>query len=235
MVVEISNPTSPKSHHPKTPEMGGEMGLYTSVDLKRKPRSFWFRNWHPLDVSRLIVTVGLHLMCLLAPFYFTWPLFLLSISLGVITGMLGITLSYHRNLTHKSFTLPKWLEYTFAYCGVQALQGDPIFWVSTHRYHHQFADTSRDPHSPNEGFWFSHFNWIFDKQYRNEKCGKATNVGDLSKQPFYRFIRNTYILHPLALGALLYIYGGMPFLVWGMGLKMLKFHAQRCPFILIEV
>jgi stearoyl-CoA desaturase (delta-9 desaturase) len=43
-------------------------------------------------------------------------------ALYVITGMFGITLSFHRNLSHKSFKLPKWLEYTFAYCGVQALQ-----------------------------------------------------------------------------------------------------------------
>jgi hypothetical protein len=47
-----------------------------------------------------------------------------------ITGCLGITLSYHRQLSHRSFTTPKWLEYVFAYCGVMAVQGDPIEWVS---------------------------------------------------------------------------------------------------------
>ena len=45
----------------------------------------------------------------------------------VITGMLGITLSYHRQLSHKAFATPKWLEYTLAYCGVMAMQ------VRTHR------------------------------------------------------------------------------------------------------
>lgn len=56
------------------------------------------------------------------------------------------------------------------------------------------------------------------------QCGKPNNVGDLEKQPFYRFISKTYILHPVALGALLYALGGFPFLVWGMvripGLKL---------------
>jgi hypothetical protein len=45
-------------------------------------------------------------------------------------GCLGITLSYHRQLSHRSFTTPKWLEYTLAYCGVLAVQGDPLEWVS---------------------------------------------------------------------------------------------------------
>ena len=42
------------------------------------------------------------------------------------------------------------------------VQGNPIDWVSTHRYHHQFCDSDRDPHSPLDGFWFSHMNWMFD-------------------------------------------------------------------------
>jgi fatty-acid desaturase len=42
------------------------------------------------------------------------------------------------------------------------LQGSPIDWVSTHRYHHQFCDSERDPHSPTEGFWYSHMSWLFD-------------------------------------------------------------------------
>lgn len=42
------------------------------------------------------------------------------------------------------------------------LQGNPIDWVSTHRYHHQYCDSDRDPHSPLDGFWFSHMNWMFD-------------------------------------------------------------------------
>lgn len=48
------------------------------------------------------------------------------------------------------------------------------------------------------------------------QCGEPNNVGDLEKQSFYRFIRSSYIVHPLALGALLYAIGGFPFLVWGM-------------------
>ena len=49
------------------------------------------------------------------------------------------------------------------------LQGNPIDWVSTHRYHHQFCDSDRDPHSPIEGFWFSHISWLFDTNARVER------------------------------------------------------------------
>lgn len=59
------------------------------------------------------------------------------------------------------------------------------------------------------------------------QCGEPNNVGDLQKQPFYRFIRNTYILHPIALGALLYAMGGFPYIVWGMVSKPNMF--SFCP------
>ena len=79
-----------------------------------------------------------------------------------VTGCLGITLSFHRQLSHRSFKTPKWLEYALAYCGVLAVQGDPIEWVSSHRYHHLHTDTPLDPHSPYEGFWWSHMGWLLN-------------------------------------------------------------------------
>jgi len=77
-------------------------------------------------------------------------------------GCLGITLSFHRQLSHRSFTTPKWLEYALAYCGVLAVQGEPIEWASSHRYHHLHTDTPLDPHSPYEGFWWSHMGWLLN-------------------------------------------------------------------------
>ena len=55
------------------------------------------------------------------------------------------------------------------------------------------------------------------------QCGGPNNVGDLQKQPFYRFLKKTYIIHPIALGALLYGLGGLPFLVWGMVSKIVLY------------
>ncbi|CAK7356932.1 unnamed protein product [Dovyalis caffra] len=190
--------------------------LLSDVVVRRRKQVFWGRKWNSLDTGTVGVVLAMHFLSMFAPFCFTWNAFWVAFGLYVITGLLGITLSFHRNLSHRSFKLPKWLEYFFAYCGIQALQGDPIDWVSTHRHHHQFCDSERDPHSPIEGFWFSHVNWLFDTEAIAERCGGPNNVGDLDKQPFYRFLQNTYILHPIALGAMLYAVGGFPFLVWGM-------------------
>ncbi|KAF2547747.1 hypothetical protein F2Q70_00023336 [Brassica cretica] len=130
-------------------------------EVVRKKRVFWERRWNYWDVSRAIGILGVHLLSLYAPFHFNWSAFRVAVGLSVIAGA-GITLSYHRNLSHRSFVLPKWLEYLFAWCGTLAFQGDPIEWVSNHRYHHQYSDTDRDPHTPRHGFWFSYFLWIFD-------------------------------------------------------------------------
>ncbi|TKY64572.1 Palmitoyl-monogalactosyldiacylglycerol delta-7 desaturase [Spatholobus suberectus] len=194
--------------------------LLSEVEVKRERRVFFGRKWNSLDVATAGIVLAMHVLCLFAPFHFNWPAFWVALALYVLTGLCGITLSFHRNLSHRSFKLPKWLEYFFAYCGVLALQGNPIDWVSTHRYHHQFCDSERDPHSPTEGFWFSHMSWLFDTKSVIERCGEPNNVGDLEKQPFYRFLRSTYLVHPFALGALLYATGGLPFLVWGMGVRI---------------
>ncbi|KAM7475907.1 hypothetical protein LguiB_023150 [Lonicera macranthoides] len=194
--------------------------LLSDVVVKRKRIVYWGRDWNPMDMATLATVIAMHLLCLVAPFVFNWGAFWVAVGLYMVTGLLGITLCYHRNLSHRSFKLPKWLEYFFAYCGAQTLQGHPIDWVSVHRYHHQFCDSEKDPHSPTEGFWFSHMSWIFDTNAVEERCGKPNNVADLEKQPFYRFLRNTYLAHPIALGALLYAIGGFPFIVWGMGVRI---------------
>ncbi|KAL0758039.1 hypothetical protein Bca101_095707 [Brassica carinata] len=152
--------SSEEENHRKNVEDKAEMG--------RKKRAIWERKWRRLDIVKAFASFFVHFLCLLAPFNFTWPA--LRVALVVYTvGGLGITVSYHRNLAHRSFKVPKWLEYLFAYCGLLAIQGDPIDWVSTHRYHHQFTDSDRDPHSPKEGFWFSHLLWLFDTGYLVEK------------------------------------------------------------------
>ncbi|KAM5572590.1 hypothetical protein ABKV19_012576 [Rosa sericea] len=181
---------------------------------------FLGREWNVVDIGSAVVLLSLHCLALLAPFHFTWGSFWLAMGLYVVTGV-GITLSYHRNLAHRSFKLPAWLEYSFAYCGVLSLVGSPLDWVSTHRTHHQSTDTWRDPHSPINGFWTSHVGWLLDYRSRfGSYDGRLKNVGDMKKQPYYKFLHYTYPFHSMALGVLLYTIGGLPFLVWGMGVRM---------------
>ena len=79
------------------------------------------------------ISIGLiHLVALLAfvPWFFSWTGVVLAVVGHWLYGMLGITLGYHRLLTHRGFDCPKWLEYTFAMLGVCCLQDSPARWVA---------------------------------------------------------------------------------------------------------
>lgn len=94
---------------------------FSEVVVAREKKPFWKRSWKPGEVIKLSRFVVVHLLSLWAPFHFSWAAFRLFFWLVIINGIC-ITLSYHRNLSHRSFDLPKWLEYLFAYGGVLAFQ-----------------------------------------------------------------------------------------------------------------
>ncbi|KAK1414306.1 hypothetical protein QVD17_30050 [Tagetes erecta] len=200
---------------------GGERITTSATMINRQRKA----KWDEFNYVTAVAVIGMHLLCVFAPFMFSWEGLKVAIGLDLISRFLGVNLSYHRQLSHKSFKLPKWLEYTFAYCGVQALQGNPIFWVRIHRFHHQYVDTESDPHTPIKGFWFSHVLWMLDTTNSSNIANTIgeennNNVRDLEKQFFYRFVRRTYIAHPIALALVLYALGGLPFIVWGMGVRI---------------
>ena len=101
-----------------------------------------------------------HAGAIAALFFFSWSAVAVSAVLWVLAQNVGIAMSYHRQLTHRGFATPKWLEYAMAVCATLALQGGPIYWVAVHRLHHQLTDREGDPHSPRDGKWWSHIGWI---------------------------------------------------------------------------
>lgn len=156
----------------------------------------------------------MHVLCLALPATFSWANVALFGATYFVTGCLGITLSYHRQLAHKSFRTPKWLEYVLAYCGALAVQGDPKEWVSTHRYHHLHCETPLDPHSSYEGFWWSHVGWLLENSATIERVGDRTNASDMDV-PFYNHLEKHYAVHLGLMFAALYAFGGLPAVVWG--------------------
>ncbi|MGB6744463.1 MAG: hypothetical protein WBE38_12520, partial [Terracidiphilus sp.] len=86
------------------------------------------------------VIITFHLGAVAALFAFRWSSVAVFVVLWLLSQNVGIAVSYHRQLTHRSFTTPKWLEYSLAVCGALALQGSPIYWVAVHRLHHQYTD-----------------------------------------------------------------------------------------------
>jgi stearoyl-CoA desaturase (Delta-9 desaturase) len=88
----------------------------------------------------------------------------------VITGV-GITVGFHRLLTHRSFQTHAWVERTFAVMGSLSVQGSVLDWVADHRKHHAHADKEGDPHSPHvghgtglRGLWHAHTGWLLENQ-----------------------------------------------------------------------
>ncbi len=104
----------------------------------------------------------------------------------IVAGSFGIGMGYHRLLTHRGYKTPKWVEYFLTTCGTLALEGGPIFWVATHRIHHQYSDKEGDPHSPREGTYWAHMGWIFTgKAMHHDTEVLRRYVPDLSKDPFH--------------------------------------------------
>ena len=105
-----------------------------------------------------------------------------------ITGGIGICMTYHRLLTHRSFALrPRWLEYLLTIVGTCASEGGPIGWVADHRRHHANSDDENDTHTPNEGFFWAHMGWWmkFDEEHGAHarilpEVGARTSIGTRS-------------------------------------------------------
>src|SRR3954447_3242305 len=151
--------------------------------------------------------------------------------LYLITGF-GITIGYHRLLTHRSFATHRWLEYAFAAAGALALQGSPIDWVADHRKHHAHTDEDGDPHSPHagqgagirgalRGLYHAHVGWLFTEQRRARPDKYARDLyEDRGMRAIHRrfqwIVLATFAI-PFALGFALTqsLHGALTALLWG--------------------
>ena len=169
-------------------------------------------NW----VTVIAFTV-FHVGAIVALFFFNWPAFITSLALYWISLSLGVGMGYHRLLTHRSYEPPKWIEYFLAICGTLALEGGPMFWIATHRIHHQFSDKDGDPHTPRDGKWWSHIVWMLVGDVTHcsvEQC--ARYAPDICKDRFLVWLSKYHYLPLAVLGVLLLAFGGLPFLLWGL-------------------
>ncbi len=156
------------------------------------------------------VLVVIHLGAIAALFMFSWRNLAVALVLYWMCTGLGISLGYHRLHTHRSYKVPLWLEYFFAVCGSLTLEGGPIFWVSTHRLHHQKSDQPGDPHSPRDGAWWSHIGWLLvgpSKHSDTKMMAKYTP--DLSRHRFYNWLNSYHWTLTFMLAAVLFIAGGI--------------------------
>jgi stearoyl-CoA desaturase (delta-9 desaturase) len=150
------------------------------------------------------------------PALFSWTSVGAMFLLFWVAGGLGITLGFHRLLTHRGFTVPRPLEYALALFGTLAVQGGPIDWVATHRKHHAFVDADGDPHDSNRGMGWAHVEWLYrTSKDRLEPSEYARWAPDLVRDPVYRFLDRYPVAIQFALGAGLFALGGWSLVVWG--------------------
>lgn len=104
-----------------------------------------------------------------------------------LLGCVGTTVTYHRLLSHKSWTSPRWFTVIGSVLGCLSLIGSPIAWVALHRQHHRYTDKPGDPHSPKDGFWHSQWGTIFETP-------NLKYVPDLLRDPLQVFLHKNYFL-----------------------------------------
>jgi fatty-acid desaturase len=157
-----------------------------------------------------------HVLAVAAFFYIDLGAILTAIALWWVAGSLGIGMGYHRLLTHRGYKTPKWVEYFLTASATLALEGGPIFWVATHRIHHQKSDREGDPHTPREGGWWSHMGWILTGQgFHHNADTLARYVPDLARDPFHVWISKYHWIANIVVGVPLLIVGGLPYVLWG--------------------
>ncbi len=174
----------------------------------------------------LIPTILLHIGALFAllPSNFSWSAVGVAVLLHIITIGLGISLGFHRLASHRSFKVPRWLEYFFILCGTLAGQGAVLGWVGYHRLHHLHVDTDLDPHDSTKGFLWCHISWLMHEVPHRKN--RPNHTRDINDDRFYRFCHDYYIPLQVALGVVLYFMGGMPWVVWGIFARLfVGFHA----------
>jgi stearoyl-CoA desaturase (delta-9 desaturase) len=158
-----------------------------------------------------------------------------------VATALGVTVGFHRHLTHRAFKAKPWVRGSLAILGSAAIEGPVISWVADHRKHHTYADVEGDPHSPHvdhghgwtgalKGLLHAHVGWLFIHTHRGNKQRYAR---DLLEDPLIRFVDRTFVLWvtvgllvPFGLG---YLIGGtleaaLTGLLWGGAVRMLVVH-----------
>ena len=188
-----------------------ELDVFVESELKqRKSNEF---NW-----VFFAVIAPFHLGALAALFCFHWSSLVIFLAMWVLSQNVGIAVCYHRQLTHRGFTTPRWLEHFMAVCGTMALQGSPIYWVAVHRMHHRYTDRPGDPHSPRDGKWWSHMGWILRGALHSETAMISRYAPDLRRDVFYRWLEVWHWV-PITLTGIVLLGCGTAVGGWKLGLS----------------
>jgi stearoyl-CoA desaturase (delta-9 desaturase) len=178
-------------------------------------------NW-----KNVAILTTFHLLAIPVLFTFTWQNLAALIIGNWIVGSFGVGLGWHRLLTHRSFSVPKWLEYALTVIGTMSIQDSPDKWVATHRIHHAFTETEKDPHSTRPGFWWAQIGWIvWGTAQDHDAATLRRYVPDLLKDKGQVIISRFYYVPIIVSAAVLFLVGGWSMVIWGVfGRVVLGWH-----------
>lgn len=161
-----------------------------------------------LQLSYVLSFAIMHLLAMLVflPWFFSWTGVIAFWAGVIVFGQIGIPVCYHRQLTHRSFKTPKWLEHSFVVLALCSAQETPAKWVAWHRKHHGNTDEREDPHTPLVNFIWSHVGWLCVKnQSRTPLSFYEKYSRDILQDPFYMYLERSraafawiYLLHAFA-------------------------------------
>ena len=165
----------------------------------------------------------LHVGAIAALFMFSWKAVAVSAVLYYITIGLGISMGYHRLHTHRSYKVPHWLEYCLRTFGTLTLEGGPIFWVATHRMHHQFSDRRairiRRVTARSGRTWAGSSGARAITAIPSMMCRYAP---ELAKHPFYVWLNNYHWVPIARPRAGLVAWGGLQMFVWAICFRVVS-------------
>ena len=168
------------------------------------------------NVITATAMTAFHVLAIAAFFYIDLGAILTAVALYFVAGMLGIGMAYHRLLTHRSYRTVPLVEYFLTWCGTLALEGGPIFWVATHRIHHQKSDREGDPHTPREGTWWAHMGWIIMGDGLHHDDTMLTRYApDLARDRIHVWLSKWHWTSNVVVGLALLAFGGWTYVLWG--------------------
>ena len=192
------------------------LGYAAQIDSLARKCGRTFMASDRLGKAVIIIGVVGPLLGTIYAIYLLWGGLVNWREIAILGGMyffaaIGITIGYHRMLTHRSFEAHPALRALFLAFGSMAVEGPALIWASTHIKHHATTDTDEDPHSPLEGFFHAHIGWMLsDYEVQPEIYGKW-----LLKDPIVMFMSKTFAFWAVLGFVIPYLLGGWTGVLWG--------------------
>jgi stearoyl-CoA desaturase (delta-9 desaturase) len=207
----------------------------TTQGKRTGPRPLTYGRKGGWEIYFLYIFVGVPLLALIAaiPFAWGWGLGWTDVVVFAVFYLFsgfGVTVGFHRYLTHGAFKAKRWLRIVLTIAGTTAVQGAPIRWVADHRRHHQYSDKEGDPHSPwrfghsvrglAKGAVWAHVGWLFERDNSNSRRFAPDLIADKDVryiQKHFLWVLAFSLAGPAVLGGLLSLswWGALTGFFWG--------------------